>query len=248
MEAHTETARRARPSSRATLQPQRPPRNAAEVWALVPLKDLSLGKTRLAGVLDAKARRGLALAMARDVTRALTRAGGVARVVMVSDIPGLPGLLGLDDVSCFDTGGARGLNEDLSRAAEWAQAQGAGQVLIVHADLPHLTAAGIDRFIAAATSPRRLRAAADKEGSGTNLLLAPLPLPLPLVFGSRSLPRFHHAAMEAGIGLEVRHDPALAGDIDEAEDLNRLMATYRRGYLAGRATAAWLAATLEVRA
>lgn len=244
VEAQLETARRSGSPSREFLPLSPGPRTPAAVWALVPLKDFSLAKTRLADTLDAGARQGLALAMARDVVRALTRACTVSRVVMVSDIPGLPGLIGLESVDCFDTGEARGLNEDLSRAAAWAQTQGAGHVLIAHADLPHLTAAGIDRFVAT-TMPgsQRLRVAASKEGSGTNLLLAPLPLPLPLVFGSHSLPRFLQGAATAGLRIEVRHDPALARDIDETQDLSALMADYRRGYLAGRATAAWLQST-----
>lgn len=217
-----------------------------QVWALVPLKDFAGAKTRLSTVLDTEARRALALAMARDVVRALTRARSIDRVVMVSDIPELRELIDLPGVDCFNTGQARGLNEDLEQATAWAQACGAGHVLIVHADLPHLTAAGIDRFVTSSPCSRtRLLAAASKEGSGTNLLLTPLPLPLPLLFGNRSLPRFLQAASCAGLPLEVHRDPALAGDIDEIADLESLRATCRRGYLAGRETARWLRATPE---
>lgn len=217
-----------------------------QIWALVPVKDFACAKSRLAATLSGEARRALALAMALDVVTALRRARTVARVIVVSDIADVGRRLGVDGVGHFDTGRAAGLNEDLSAAAAWAATQGATHVVVAHADLPRLTPTAIDRFILNARDlpPSRLRAAACKEGSGTNLLLAPLPLPLPLVFGRDSLARFGRGAAAAGIALDIVHDAALAADIDEADDFLALTQACARGELAGRATAAFLLSTL----
>jgi 2-phospho-L-lactate guanylyltransferase (CobY/MobA/RfbA family) len=118
----------------------------------------------------------------------------------------------------------------------------------VHADLPQLTARAIDRFILDSVDGAAccVRAAACKEGKGTNLLLAPLPLPLPLVFGKNSLARFRQAAAAAGVAIEVVHNAALAADIDEIDDLNALAAACAHGELAGSSTAAFLLSTASV--
>lgn len=187
------------------------------LWALLPLKDLAAAKTRLAGSLDAPLRRKLALAMARDVAFALAGARAVSRVVLVSNIPDLPQLLGVASITCQLATGVRGLNRDLTAAAAWAARSGATRVLIAHGDLPLLTAEAVDRFVADADAAQ-LRAACCHQGSGTNLLLAQLPLALPLVFGRNSLARFRLEAKRAGLSFEIRSDPALATDVDDLAD------------------------------
>lgn len=217
-----------------------------QIWALIPLKNFTNAKTRLAGALGADARRALTLAMARDVVAALASSSAVARVILVSDIPHLEHLIGIDGVGYFNTGLAQGLNEDLTTAARWAGTQGATDVLIAHGDLPQLTPQAIDRFILGAgrSTADKVRAAACKEGSGTNLLLAPLPLPLPLVFGKNSLARFRQAAAEAEMAIDVVRDSALETDIDELADLKALAASCARGEFVGGATAALLLSTI----
>lgn len=209
------------------------------IWALIPLKDFACAKSRLASALDVEDRRALTMAMAFDVATALMRSQTVARVIMVSDIPELNKLMGINGLGHFDTQQSQGLNEDLTTAAAWACGQGATHMLIAHADLPCLTPHAIDRFLLEAKdSPTsRMRAAACKEGSGTNLLLAPLPLALPLVFGKNSLARFCQNAAAVDIAIDVVHDASLAADIDEPEDFRALTQACTRGDLAGQATA-----------
>lgn len=213
------------------------------LWALVPLKNLAGVKTRLAGALSPAARRELTLAMAGDVAAALLQSRAVERVVLVSDIPDLPQLLGVPGIDTYLGAESRGLNEDLGDAARWAREQGATHALIAHADLPLLTPAAIDRFAAPLRGGkpfRGLHAASCKQGSGTNLLLAPLPLPLPLVFGRDSLARFRAGAAQRGLAFDVRHDPLLAADIDEPADYEALEELFEHGGLHDGATAALL--------
>lgn len=204
-------------------------------WALIPVKDFSSAKSRLATALSAPQRRTLAQAMARDVVAALHACSAVEQIVLVSDIPSLDRCLHVSGVVQFDTGSARGLNEDLTRAALWAGEEGANQVLIVHADLPLLSAEAVDRFVDSPHAPpERIRAAACKQDRGTNLLLAPIPLPLPLVFGDNSLDRFCRCAAAAGVALDLVRDPALAADIDDVEDLRRLLRVSGSGVSSSR--------------
>jgi 2-phospho-L-lactate guanylyltransferase len=218
------------------------------LWALVPLKNLDSAKTRLAHALADSCRRALVMAMAHDVVAALVQARSVERVVLVSDIPDLPDLLGVPGVTSHCGAQVSGLNEDLSAAALWAGTQGASHVLIAHADLPLITPALVDRFVGTACGndlPGGLRAAPCKHGTGTNLLLAPLPLPLPLVYGAGSLARFQALAAAAGISCAIRRDPMLAVDIDEPADYAALQLFCARGILKNSATATLLRSNPE---
>lgn len=216
-----------------------------QVWALVPIKNFAGAKSRLASVLGAEDRQSLAKAMAVDVVTALVRSRTISRTVVVSDVPEAERLLGVEGVEHFDTRQARGLNEDLMVAADWARRRGATHVLIVHADLPLLTPASIDRFIrSAGDEPApQIRAAACKRRSGTNMLFAPVPLPLPLVFGSDSLAGFRQGAAQARILFEAAHDMPLATDIDDADDFLALILAQAQGAPIGRATAKALLST-----
>jgi 2-phospho-L-lactate guanylyltransferase (CobY/MobA/RfbA family) len=112
-------------------------------------------------------------------------------------------------------------------------------VLIVHGDLPYLTAPAIRKFLAAAP-PDGMQAAACKLETGTNILLAPVPLRVPLVFGRHSLRRFRQLAEGAGQRLDIVRDPRLAADVDDAADFERLCASARGGPRPGCATRAFL--------
>jgi len=215
------------------------------LWALVPVKELGGVKTRLSGILSASQRRDLVVAMATDVLRALVRARQVERVVLVSGTPDLAALTAVADVVRYPGSCHRGLNEDLTAASVWAERHGARQVLIVHADLPLLTSAAIDRFVTApndAVPAGALRAAMCSKGTGTNLLLAALPLPLPLTFGPDSLSRFRDLAAKRGLRFDIRDDPALATDIDLGCDYEALVRIFRSGALPSGRTAELLAA------
>lgn len=213
------------------------------IFALVPIKDLTLAKSRLAPMLDAGQRRSLMQAMARDVVSILQATPTVERVVLVSDTPDLPSHLEVLSVSCFAPGGGN-LNADLAEAASWAESQGASHALIVHADLPCLTEAALETFLEQAEPSIGLRIAACRSGTGTNLLYAPLPLPIPLLFGRDSLSRFRGAADAAGIDLAVCSEPHLGADIDEFNDILALQSLDPNLPRPNIATSHWLATML----
>ena len=210
------------------------------IWALVPIKQLTEAKTRLAGAMDATHRRELVLAMAQDVLAALVESEALSRVVIVSGIADIDRMLAVPGASTFDPRPARGLNPELEYAADWAHGQGARQVLIVHADLPALTGKTIRNFLNPPAAAGLLRIAASKEGTGTNMLLSSLPLPAPLQFGKGSLSKFEAIATSNGIAIETRRDPLLAADIDELADLRELAREAANGKLRDTATARWL--------
>ena len=207
----------------------------SNTWALLPLKDLAKAKGRLAPMLDPVGRRTLLLAMAEDVLAALSAVRGIDRILLVSNEPEAGNLLPHPHLEIFYSAAEEGLNRELEQAAALAARRGADRVLILHADLPYVTARALERFLAACT-PGSLCAAACKLGTGTNALLAPLPLPIPLVFGANSLRKFGDLAEARGYELNVIHDPNLAMDIDSPDDFTHHLCAKQPGLRTGPST------------
>ena len=186
-------------------------------WAVVPLKARRLGKTRLAGMLDEAARAGLVQTMLETVLSALSGAHEIDRVAVVSSEPErVPaGVLALPDPG-------QGLNPALTAAADRLLDHGASSLLVIHADLPLVRAADIDRFVRAGRR-QGMALASDRHGTGTNALFIADGLDFPFRFGTNSLSR--HLA-EARLRRITPALPALNGlalDIDTPADLACLL-------------------------
>lgn len=193
------------------------------IAAVVPIKPLGAAKGRLVGALDAPGRRALALAMLGDVLAALGAARAVARIGVISrDAATLELATATGADAICDR--ADDLNGALAQAANYYADAGAKALLVLHADLPLVTPAEIDRLATALDDAPGVVLAASRDG-GTNALLARPPLALPFLFGHGSLARHIDAARARGLALHVVRSPGLELDIDRPADLRLLAAS-----------------------
>jgi 2-phospho-L-lactate guanylyltransferase len=234
------------------VAPQRPPGTAGTV-AVVPLRDGTSGKSRLATALDPAARRRLVSALARHVVRTLLAAEGVARVVVVTADPPFARevLAGLDAVPGRGDGRLTvlaqptdrpGLNAalDVARAALLAGAEPPARLLVAHADLPALAPEDVAAVLApgATTAGRGTTAAGgtdvvvatDRHGTGTNLLALPLTAAgaaFRFRFGAGSRAGHEAEAARHGLRAVVVRRPGPAADLDTLDDWDELPAAAR---------------------
>jgi 2-phospho-L-lactate guanylyltransferase len=102
---------------------------------------------------------------------------------------------------------------DLNAAlASAAKAAGDGSLLVVAADLPLASAAGLERVLAAAGAPVAVVPSAD--GGGTNVLAWHDPASFAPSFGPDSAAR--HLAVPGAVRVD---DPGLSLDVDTVDDL-----------------------------
>jgi 2-phospho-L-lactate/phosphoenolpyruvate guanylyltransferase len=184
------------------------------LYALVPVKDPALGKSRLRPVLADEERRELNLSLARRTLEATTV---VFRTVVVTSSDAVEKLCSACSVV---REGPRpiGLNAALVLAARHAIAAGAEGLLVVPADLP-LVSPRVLQEEAAGLQAGECLLVPDARGTGTNLLgLAPARLDL-FRFGAGSLRRHAAAAARAGFSVRLVSCPALARDLDLPSDL-----------------------------
>jgi 2-phospho-L-lactate guanylyltransferase len=178
--------------------------------ALVPLKALSLAKSRLADVLPPDERRRLVLSMAEHVLAVVREAVDETILLATQPIPELG-----DVPMLLDT--ADELNANLERAVQSLAARPGDGVLVVFADLPLLDRDDMAALIAA--SAQGLAIAPDRLGVGVNAIGFRPPLALNFCFGPGSRQGFEAEAARLGRRAVLVERPGLALDIDDAESL-----------------------------
>ncbi len=179
-------------------------------WGLVvPVKRLSLAKTRLA-VLGEPLRQDLALAFAADVVRAALSSAAIARVVVITDDARARQVLGALGAEVVPDSPDAGHNAAVAHAA--AELPDELGVAALSADLPSVTADDLTAALAQVSAGRAF--VTDAGGSGTTLLVAAPGVDLRPSYGVRS--RADH--LDSG-AVELDVHARLRLDVDTPEDL-----------------------------
>lgn len=197
------------------------------VWAVVPVKPLGLGKSRLTGVLSGRERRALSARMLRHVLGVVIATVGAARTVVVSRDPAVLALARTLRARPLHERGRADLNRAIGQGAERAVWGGARAVLVVFGDLPTLAADDVARMVNGARRLPGVVAAPDRARSGTNALLVAPPDAIAFRFGVRSLARHRREACRRRLRWQVVETPGLAFDVDRPADWRALSARPR---------------------
>jgi 2-phospho-L-lactate guanylyltransferase len=212
-----------------------------DIWAVVPVKDTASAKQRLAPVLPAELRQGLALAMLEDVLMALAAARGLAGRLLVTIDPAARRLADRYGFRCIDDGARDGHTGAVTAAAQRLSAERCGAMLSLPGDIPLVTAGEIERLIAAHRPAPSFTNAPSHDEMGSNAILLSPPDAVPLRFGDDSFRPHLAAARAIGIEPTIANLPGIALDIDNPVDLahfSRLGSRTRAGL--------WLAQHIDV--
>jgi 2-phospho-L-lactate guanylyltransferase len=190
------------------------------LWAIVPVKPLRRGKSRLAGVLSHEERAALNQSLLIHTLDTLKVTPEIEQILVVSrDLEALA-LARAHGARTVQENGAPHLNVALTRATVVARNYATRGVLIVPADLPLITPHDIHAMVDLADQPPVVVVAPDRHRQGTNaLLMSPIGL-IPYEFGLDSFQRHCESAHMMGVRLEICDLPSLALDVDLPEDLD----------------------------
>ncbi|MCC6568005.1 MAG: 2-phospho-L-lactate guanylyltransferase [Anaerolineales bacterium] len=188
------------------------------LWAIVPVKPLRRGKSRLAGTLNENERTELNRALLQHSLETLSGVSGVDEVLVVSRDPNALAIAREHGARTVQEDGAPHLNTALKRATVVAQVYATQGVLILPADLPLVTREDIQTLLDRAVKPPVVVIAPDRHRKGTNaLVIAPAGL-IEYDFGENSFQRHCERVKQAGARLEIVELPSLGLDLDEPED------------------------------
>jgi 2-phospho-L-lactate guanylyltransferase len=201
------------------------------IVAVVPIRSLRHGKTRLSSVLGNEARQTLLRGVAGRVLTTAVDSGVIETVLVVSpEEETLAWAAGFGPVvvAAAQPEDHPGLNGAITFGRTRAMDRGASAVVSLFADLPLMGADDI-RGLVARTEPVVL--GPDRRGEGTNALLLRLAGRGPeftFAFGDGSLAKHCEEADRLGLDLAVHKAPGIAFDLDTPDDwadLLRLHAT-----------------------
>ncbi|MDI6693790.1 MAG: 2-phospho-L-lactate guanylyltransferase [Anaerolineales bacterium] len=195
------------------------------LWAIVPVKPLRSGKSRLAEVLTPDERADLNRRMLAHTLDTLTAIPEIEHVLVVSRDQAALALAREYGARTVQENGAPQLNLALARATIVAQNYATRGVLVVPADLPLITPEDVRLMLERAQKPPVVVVAPDRRREGTNaLLVCPAGL-IEYEYGPESFKRHCARALQAGARLEICELPSLALDMDLPEDLELVSET-----------------------
>jgi 2-phospho-L-lactate guanylyltransferase len=189
------------------------------LWAIVPVKPLKRGKSRLAGILTEEERTQLNQDLLEKTLKTLSEIKELEQVLVVSRDPHALTIARNYGAKTVQEDGQPHLNTALTRATVMAQLHSPHGVLVLPADLPLLTSDDVLALIDRAVRPPVVVIAPDRHRKGTNALLMVPPSLIEYDFGDGSFERHCERARQVGAKLEIVELPSLALDLDLPEDL-----------------------------
>lgn len=188
-------------------------------WAIVPVKPLRRGKSRLAGVLTEEERLGLNSQLLIHTVDTLSELPEIEHILVVSRDQAALALARAHGARTVQENGAPELNVALTRATIVAKRYATRGVLIIPSDLPMISKEDVYTMLEMVKDPPVVVVAPDRKKEGTNALLV---CPVGLIeydYGPNSFERHCQRARQAGARLEICELPSLALDMDVPEDL-----------------------------
>jgi 2-phospho-L-lactate guanylyltransferase len=189
------------------------------IYAVIPAKDFTGAKQRLATFLQPDERRLLAQAMLTDTLTACSQAvrlHGFGVVTCDARVAEVAAGLGADILWEPQAGGQ---SQAVTFAVHTCQQRGIATMLTIPGDLPFITAADVEAIAAPPQPAVPVVLVPNRDDLGTNAIVLSPPDCLPLRFGYDSFQRHLRLAAERHLAVDVRRLPRVALDIDEPEDL-----------------------------
>lgn len=189
------------------------------LWAIVPVKPLRRGKSRLSGALSEEERAALNQELLERTLKTLTTLKELDKVLVVSRDSHALTIARNHGAKTVQEDGQPHLNTALARASVIAQVHASHGILVLPVDLPLLTTDDVLALIDRAAKPPVVVIAPDRHHKGTNALLMVPAGQIEYDFGEGSFQRHCERAIRSGARLEVVELPSLGLDLDDPEDL-----------------------------
>jgi len=189
------------------------------IWAIVPVKPLRRGKSRLSEVLTGEERAALNKKLLVHTLKTITQVPALEQVLVVSRDPEALAIARFHGARTVLEDGAPHLNLAITRATAVAKMYSAIGVLVLPADLPQITPEDVTVMLKAAGMSPSVVIAPDHRRQGTNALLVKPPGLFSYQFGENSFNLHVEQTQAHGIEPKVVELPSLAHDVDLPEDL-----------------------------
>jgi 2-phospho-L-lactate guanylyltransferase len=187
---------------------------------LLPVKDFSNAKQRLASSLDAATRAGLARAMLSDVLSVLANSRTPDRIVVFTasaEVTKMAGSFGFGvAIERSVDGHSAAVNQMVAELSATSS-----RILSIAGDLPRLGPKEIDFVLTSVSDP--ITILPSRDWTGTNGIVFIPPARITMEYGEGSFRRHMSKAAASGHTADVLNVPGIAFDIDTPEDLQAFL-------------------------
>lgn len=188
------------------------------LWAIIPIKPLRRGKSRLAPVLSEQEREQLNQNLLIRTIQCLKEVKQIDQILVVSYDPTALTLSRDFGVRTIQESRHTNINKALRKGTMAAMAFNASSLLIIPADLPYIEADAIQSLLSNAKQPPEVIITPDRKMSGTNALFMRPAGILDYDFGLWSFRKHIEQAERKKIHIEIYNNDKLAFDLDEPDD------------------------------
>lgn len=192
------------------------------LWAIIPVKPLKRGKSRLSSILSETERTTLNQSMLVNTLKTLKSISEIETVLVVSRDPSALSIAREFDARTVLEDGNPELNTALRRASLVAKAYHANEILVLPADLPLIKTDHLREFLKYANKPPELIIAPDRRKDGTNALYINPEDLIDFYYGSGSFRMHVEAAKKKGASIKIVETEEFGLDLDLPEDLDKL--------------------------
>ena len=199
------------------------PFNQMQLALLIPVKDFSHAKQRLAPLLSVAEREELGRLMLDGVVAAVVALPSEVRKVIVTSYQPAKALGAAQGFEVLSEKKQISESDSVDYACAELEKDGVGGVLRVPLDLPLIQTSDLERILELSQGDSATVLAPSFDGTGTNALYRSPPTLFPSQFGPDSLALHQQLAEEHGCIVEWL--PSLALDIDSPADIAVLMRT-----------------------
>lgn len=201
-----------------------------KITAVIPVKQLSRVKQRLADVLNEDQRQGLFTAMVKDVLTAVRQTPAIDETLIVTSDPAVADLGRNYGAEILPEPEEPGLIESVTEAGRWLTGRGVDCMLFLPGDIPLVTVEELEIVL------NRIKEAGKvlfiivpaSDLGGSNCVACSPPDCMEFGFGVDSFRRHLSIAREKGIEPIVLKLPGIGLDIDTYDDLRELAAVLER--------------------
>ena len=195
------------------------------LWAIVPVKSLRRGKSRLADVLSDEERSTLNNDLLTRTLSCLKSVPKIDQVLVISYDPEVLAKAREFGVMTVQEGKRTNLNNALRQATIAAKAYNAAKTLIIPADLPLINKNDVEDFLSQEGKPPEIIISTDRKSDGTNaLFINPIGI-LEYNFGEWSFKKHIEQAEQKKINVNVKNIKSFTFDLDTPEELEIFMNT-----------------------
>jgi len=188
-------------------------------WAIIPVRSLDSGKTRLAEHLQKSERKELIRFLLERLLNLIKKVSSIDRCLVVSHDPNIHKMSKECGAEILDEKAPFNLNRAVTLASKYVKKNGCERVIVIHSDLPLIEAHDIERITALGVEPPVMVISPDRRNNGTNALLIDPIESFNFHYGENSFRLHLKEAKQKKYHIEIYNHIHTSLDLDYPEDL-----------------------------